>query len=98
MGTELHEDQQYHGEFRYVNMGPEKVRAMLESETCQSEIEALELAKRFWAIKSPRMGEGGEPYRGEEPAKLPVQTMAELAAAVKPVEHVFVIGKLTANP
>ena len=91
----LHKDQQYHGEFRYVNMGPQKVRAMLETETNQGEIEALELAERFWAIKSPRMSSDGEPYRGEPKEAIQAESMAALAAAVKPVEHVFVQGELT---
>jgi len=84
-------DQQYNGEFRYVNLGPAQVRARLESETDELERVALTTALEFWTRKSPgREVSAGQPYRGEKREAVYAKSMAALASQVKPVEHVFV--------
>lgn len=84
-------DQQYNGEFRYVNLGPARVRRLLESETDPDERKALMTAREFWSSKSPaREVSAGQPYRGEKREAVYAKSMAALASNVKPVEHVFV--------
>jgi len=98
METKLHEDQQYHGEFRYVNLPPQTLRAKLAEEKDPKEQDAIRLALLFWEIKSGKVKSGtsaGEPYRGDKREAIHAKSMAELAKAVNPVEHVFVQGELT---
>ena len=91
-------EQEYNGEFRYVNLGPAKIRARLEVEGDPVEREALEIASQYWGMKSPgRPVEGGDPYRGEKREAIQADSMLALGKAVKPVEHVFVRGELKAE-
>lgn len=84
-------DQQYNGEFRYVNLGPARVRRLLESETDADERQALMTALEFWTRKGPaREVSAGQPYRGEKREAVYAESMAALASNVKPVEHIFV--------
>jgi hypothetical protein len=93
-------DEEYNGEFRYVNLGPRKIRARLEQEGDPVEREALELALAYWASKAPPGSgstEAGEPYRGDKREAVQADSMLALGRAVKPVEHVFVRGELKAE-
>jgi len=93
-------DDTYNGEYRYVNLGPAKIRAMLKEETDPDEVKALRTAMAYWASKAPaRSGgnEGGEPYRGEPREAIHAESMSDLAKDVKPVEHVYP-GDLGAIP
>jgi hypothetical protein len=92
MNDEANEaDQQYNGEFRYVNLGPAQARRLLGTETDPEERVALETALKFWAAKGPaREVSAGQPYRGEPREAIHAESMHALASQVSPVEHVFV--------
>ena len=84
-------DRQYNGEFRYVNLVPAQVRKRLESEQDPDERAALMTAFRFWERQRLDRGvSAGQPDFGEPREAVYVESMAALAAQVKPVDHVFV--------
>ena len=81
-------DQEYRGEFRFVNLGPQKLRRLLAETTVENR-EALGLALRAWNRMQPTGEiEAGEPYRGEKREAVVVKSIRELAAKVTPVSHV----------
>jgi len=83
-------DQEYRGEFRFVNAGPQKLREMI-AKISPADLQAAQLALKAWGkMSSPMFGtEMGEPYRGEPRQAIVAKSMSELAANVRPVEHVF---------
>lgn len=92
------EPYEYNGEFRYVNLGPAKVRRLLETEKDPRELQALETARRYWAMKSPMEFDPsnmGWVHRGEPRQAIQAESMAQLASEVKPVQHIFLQGALT---
>ena len=42
---------EYNGEFEYINLGPEKVKAMYESNNVNVDKKKIEVAYSFWKIK-----------------------------------------------
>ena len=90
-------DQQYHGEFRYVNLGPSKIRAMLVSEKDPAERTALETALNFWKQKQQSGTVAGPPFRGEKREAVHADSMLALGRDVRPEEHVFVRGEMRAT-
>lgn len=89
---ELEEARRYGGEFRYVNLGPQKLRELMAREADPEEKKAMLLALEFWSRKQPGGCEAGEPYRGEPREAVHAKSMLELGKAVKPVDHVYVRG------
>lgn len=80
-------DQEYHGEFRFVNLGPQKLRRLLAK--ASENREALGLALQAWNRMQPAGGtEAGEPYRGEKREAVVAKSIRELAEKVTPVSHV----------
>ena len=69
---------EYNEEFRYVNLGPAKVRELMATEQDPKELKALEITRQYWAMKSKGGIEMGEPYRGEEREAVKVDKMADL--------------------
>ena len=90
-------DQQYHGEFRYVNLGPSKIRAKLASEQDPAERTALQTALNFWKQKQPSGAGAGQPFRGDKREAVHAESMLALGKAVKPDTHVFVRGEMNAT-
>jgi hypothetical protein len=83
-------DQEYRGEFRFVNLGPQKLR-QIAAHAPQVDQAAVQTALRAWAKMSPNMGiEAGEPYRGEPRQAIVAGSMRELVANLKPVKYVTV--------
>jgi hypothetical protein len=79
-------DQEYHGEFNLVNLGPQKLRRLARTPENR---EALDLALRAWNRMQPTGEiEAGEPYRGEKREAVVAKSIRELAAKVTPVSHV----------
>jgi hypothetical protein len=79
-------DQEYHGEFNLVNLGPQKLRRLARTPENR---EALDLALRAWNRMQPTGEiEAGELYRGEKREAVVAKSIRELAAKVTPVSHV----------
>ena len=76
-------------QFRYVNLGPTKISAMLQTETDEEERKALEIARRFWIMKAPSGPvEAGEPYRGEAAEARHIGNLSEAVNPESRVEHI----------
>ena len=79
----------YNGEFRYVNKSPTELKRLLETETRPEELEAIELALRYWRSQDPLPGTtAGEPYRGEPKVAITADSISALARDRNPVEFV----------
>jgi hypothetical protein len=66
----------------------------METEVDPTEREALRIALEYWEMRKAGFAEAGEPYRGEDRKPIEAESIGELARAVKPVEHIFVMGEL----
>jgi len=83
-------DQEYHGEFRFVNLGPQKLRQLLAAAP-KEDLAAIRLALQAWNRMQPAsFAEAGEPYRGEKREAVVVKSMRELVGKNPPVEQVTV--------
>jgi len=83
-------DQEYRGEFRFVNLGPQKLRQML-AKAPANDREAVNLALQAWNRLQPAsMGgtEAGEPYRGEKRVAMVAKSIRELVDKVAPIAFV----------
>lgn len=89
--------QAYGGEFRYVNMGPTKVRRLLKTEKDPVERKAMEVASQFWGPPMTPPEDMGWVHRGEPREAIVATSMSELGRAVQPVQHVFLQGALTVD-
>lgn len=96
-----HEAEQYNGELRLVNIGPQEVRDRLQRETDPAEKEALKAAEQYWQNAGGYAVEGfteaGSVYRGEEREAVLASSMRELASAVEPTSSVAVMGTLASG-
>lgn len=86
-------DQEYRGEFRFVNTPPQKLAAMLETVTDEDR-EALELALSMWRSRAADI-KAGEPDRGDVRQVERVTNMRDLTKRMNPVEHVRVRGVMS---
>jgi len=95
------EAEEYGGELRYVNLGPQEVLRRLGAESDPGEIAALRTAEEYWqkagGYAVSGWTEAGSVFRGEPREAIHATSMQELAQAVTPVEHVTVVGELGAG-
>ena len=81
-------DQEYRGEFRFVNMGPQKLRQMLAKASTENR-EAINLALQAWGKLQPTaFAEAGEPYRGEKRVAVVATSMRDLVSRTAPVSQI----------
>ena len=78
----------YNGEWRYINLGPAKVRQLLAVETDPEEIAALQTAERYWMANKgygpDELADWVHPMQ-EEPREAIHTTMREMHANLNPV-------------
>ena len=95
------EAEEYGGELRYVNLGPQEVIRRLEAEADPGERAALQAAEQYWqragGYASSGWTEAGSVFRGEPREAVFATSMSELAEAVSPVAHIGVMGALGAG-
>lgn len=83
--------EEYDGELRYVNCGPQKIASLLETETDPVERAAILAARDWWGRNQPpSIGDAGEPYRGEQREDIRVSSIRDLVdgdrdAFIKPM-------------
>jgi len=85
---------------KFVNLGPARVKALLRTATNPDDVAALQVAFGYWQKNggyAANSDELGWVDRGEPRQAVMASSMAELAAAVEPVEHVTVSGSLVAG-
>lgn len=86
------EPETYDGKYKYVNMGPTKLRKMIEAGE-ELEAEPLVTAMRYWGMPEV-YGDGatvaGTVDMGDEREAIYASSMQELAGNHNPVEHIFV--------
>jgi hypothetical protein len=81
-------DQEYRGEFRFVNLGPQKLRRLLANASIEDR-EAVALALQAWNRLQPSaIAEAGEPYRGEKREAIVATSMRDLVSRIAPVSHI----------
>lgn len=72
---------EYHGELRYVNLGPQKLAWLLENgDLPEPERQAVLTARQWWDRRSPALSGGiemGEPDRGDPREARVISTLAE---------------------
>ena len=92
------EAEEYGGEFRFINLGPQEVQRRLKAEADPTEKAALRTAEEYWqkagGYSTPGFTEAGSVFRGEEREARVAGSMSELASEVQPVSTVGVMGSL----
>ena len=89
--------EKYNGEYRYVNLGPVKVKKMLDAGCDQKERDALLVAEGFWRKAGGYAGASMEAVtvdRGDPREAIHASSMQELGRAVKPVAYVTIVSTL----
>ena len=96
---ETEELEEYEGQFRYVNCGPEKVRQLLATEQDPKEVEALKVAESFWGQKGGYASdcEAGSMNRGEPRPDIRFGSMREMVSSSVRVDGVKPLGSLRAG-
>jgi len=79
---------EYKQEFKYVNLGPAKIKEQIKIEVNPEEKQKLFIALEFWKLKSPGRIEMGEPYRGEKRNVNRINKLSELVNKEK-VEYII---------
>jgi hypothetical protein len=89
-------DQDYGGEFRYVNKSPQELRRLLASETDPVERDAIEWTLLVFQVKGWAAGNdakattAGEPYRGEPKVAASPDSIREMVEGRQPVDQILV--------
>jgi len=90
--------QEYHGEGRFVNMGPAGLRRMEANGVAPEDQQAFDIAQRYWGKNNgfaTEAMEAGWVEQGEPREAIVAQSMVALGRAVSPVAHIFVHGALS---
>jgi hypothetical protein len=89
---------EYDGKWKYVNMGPTKLRKLIEAGE-ELEPVPLQAAMEYWGMAAV-YGEGYKPTkagtvdRGDEREAVYADTLGEVAASSPKAEHVYVMGEI----
>jgi hypothetical protein len=88
-------DQSYDGEFKFVNLGPQKLAQMKEEDVSPRDRMAFQVARRYWGMQEKPQFVAGSVDRGDD---LPVRKVAQLSDLVgKTAAVVKSMGSLSAG-